>query len=679
MNRFVKFIMFRFIPLLVMLAMLVAVVVYLQRNTLLDKVLRSKIAKVEAQRNIRIDYGTVKLQGLRNLQLTDLCVMPSSEDTLILLGKAEAKISLMNLLRKSIVLKRLRLSDVDLRLVDTAGVRNFDRLMSGRNTVHDVQTNDSLSADSLFEEGGYSARLSKMLSLFFRVVPDEINIRKMNVSLQKDSSFIHAYLPEFSIDDKNYSTSVEVAENGQSQKFLLSGSFSNKDRSLDCNVSSANGGQTKVPYVEAKFGVEVRFDSLQLQFREKRDEADLLQLDGRLNFAHLSVKHSKLSDTLVSFPSGGIDYLLNVHPDGFELDSASVVTVNQLQFSPYVKVAPRPELKLQISIHKGFFPSQQLFASLPDGLFKNLEGISTKGDLSYDLDLDLDMAEVDSLKFYSFFGKRDFKIEHYGKTNFALMNEPFVYSAYENGALVRSFEVGEGNPDFRPLEKISPYLQWAVMFSEDGAFYGHKGFLPTALTASIIQNIKEGRFARGGSTISMQLIKNLYLSRDKTLTRKLEEALIVWLVENNRLASKQRMLEIYLNIIEWGPGVYGANEASRFYFDKDVAKLTPEEAIFMACVIPRPKKFYWLFDEHNELHSYVGGHYDVVGKRMLDNQIITEAQFEKLKPSVKLTGVAKSYLKGTEKANESDDDENDSGWNIFQKTKNFFKGLRHKE
>ena len=672
---------FKFMTLLALLAVLAAGVLYWQRNTLLDRVLRSKIAKVEADRNIHIDFGSVNLDGLRNLQLTDLCVMPSKDDTLVTLGKAEAKVSLMNLLRRSIVLKRLRLADVDLRLVDTAGVRNFDRLMRGREIVAKVQPNDTLVvADSLSEAGGYSARISQILALFFRVVPDEINIREMNVSLQKDSDFIHAYLPEFSIDDKNYNTSVEVTENGLSQKFLLSGSFSKKDRSLDCNVSSANGCPAKIPYVASKFGVEVRFDSLQLQFREKRDEADLLQLDGRLNFAHLSVKHPKLSDTLVSFPSGGIDYLLNVHPDGFELDSASVVTVNQLQFSPYVKVTPRPEMKLRLSIHKGFFPSQQLFASLPDGLFKNLEGIRTKGDLSYDLDLDLDMAEVDSLKFYSFLGKRDFKIEHYGKTNFALMNEPFVYSAYENGALVRSFEVGEGNPDFRPLEKISPYLQWAVMFSEDGAFYGHKGFLPTALTASIIQNIKEGRFARGGSTISMQLIKNLYLSRDKTLTRKLEEALIVWLVENNRLASKQRMLEIYLNIIEWGPGVYGANEASRFYFDKDVSKLTPEEAIFMACVSPRPKKFYWMFDEHNELHAYVEGHYNVVGKRMLDNQVITESQFEKLKPSVKLTGKAKSYLKGSEKVSEADDDsESDSGWNIFQKTKSFIKGLRHKE
>lgn len=79
----------------------------------------------------------------------------------------------------------------------------------------------------------------------------------------------------------------------------------------------------------------------------------------------------------------------------------------------------------------------------------------------------------------------------------------------------------------------------------------------------------------------MQLVKNVFLSRHKTLARKFEEMLIVWLIENNRLSSKQRMFEVYLNIIEWGPMVYGANEAARFYFNKDVSDLTVNESIFL--------------------------------------------------------------------------------------------------
>ena len=94
----------------------------------------------------------------------------------------------------------------------------------------------------------------------------------------------------------------------------------------------------------------------------------------------------------------------------------------------------------------------------------------------------------------------------------------------------------------------------------------------------------------------MQLVKNLFLERQKTIARKLEEMIITWLIEENRLVSKERMFEIYLNIIEWGPQVYGAQEEARFYFDKDVADLTLAEAIFMAGIIPQPKRFMVSFD-----------------------------------------------------------------------------------
>ncbi len=107
------------------------------------------------------------------------------------------------------------------------------------------------------------------------------------------------------------------------------------------------------------------------------------------------------------------------------------------------------------------------------------------------------------------------------------------------------------------------------MTSEDGSFFYHNGFNPNAFRESIVTNIKEKRFARGGSTISMQLVKNVFLTRNKTLARKIEEALIVWMIENKNLVSKQRMYEVYLNIIEWGPGIYGINQARQILFRKN--------------------------------------------------------------------------------------------------------------
>ncbi len=137
----------------------------------------------------------------------------------------------------------------------------------------------------------------------------------------------------------------------------------------------------------------------------------------------------------------------------------------------------------------------------------------------------------------------------------------------------------------------------------------------------------------------------------------MEEALIVWLIESNKLVSKNRMLEIYLNIIEWGPYVYGASDAARFYFNKDASDLTLEEAIFMASIISRPKKFMWSFDQNRELRPYLSGFYETLGKRMLKHEYITEEQLENLTPNVKITGVASAYLANVDSVKMEEEEE----------------------
>ena len=149
------------------------------------------------------------------------------------------------------------------------------------------------------------------------------------------------------------------------------------------------------------------------------------------------------------------------------------------------------------------------------------------------------------------------------------------------------------------MDEVSEYLKICVLQSEDGGFFYHNGFLPESIREALIVNIKDKKFRRGGSTISMQLAKNLFLSRSKTLSRKLEEMLIVWLIERNRLISKERMFEIYLNIIEWGPGIYGIAEASRFYFHKEPINLTINESIFLASIVPSPKRALRELENYN--------------------------------------------------------------------------------
>ncbi|MGE5318095.1 MAG: transglycosylase domain-containing protein, partial [Chloroflexota bacterium] len=180
--------------------------------------------------------------------------------------------------------------------------------------------------------------------------------------------------------------------------------------------------------------------------------------------------------------------------------------------------------------------------------------------------------------------------------------------------------------------------------SEDGQFYYHNGFIPDAIRASIITNIKEKRFARGGSTISMQLVKNVFLNRNKNITRKLEEMLITWLIESRQMVSKDRMLEVYLNIIETGPMTYGVNEAAQFYFKKDVSKLTLAESIYIASIVPRPKLFKYSFDKEGNLREYLASYYRLVSGKMLNRGWITQEEYDDLRPEINIKGPARSYI-----------------------------------
>jgi monofunctional glycosyltransferase len=140
-----------------------------------------------------------------------------------------------------------------------------------------------------------------------------------------------------------------------------------------------------------------------------------------------------------------------------------------------------------------------------------------------------------------------------------------------------------------PLKRISPYLVKAVLIAEDDKFWMHKGFDVEAMQKAMERDLKEKKFHFGGSTVSQQLVKNLYLSPSKSPVRKVREALITWRME--RSLGKKRILEIYLNVVEWGNGVFGAEAAALHYFGKNALALAPEEAATLAAVLPSPLKY----------------------------------------------------------------------------------------
>ena len=140
-----------------------------------------------------------------------------------------------------------------------------------------------------------------------------------------------------------------------------------------------------------------------------------------------------------------------------------------------------------------------------------------------------------------------------------------------------------------PYNSISANLRNAVLIAEDSAFFQHSGYDIDEIKESVKRNWREKRFARGASTITQQLAKNVYLSTSRNPLRKLREFFIAQELERN--LSKQRIFEIYLNVIEWGDGIYGAEPAARRYFGKSASELLPEEAAVLAAMIPNPRRY----------------------------------------------------------------------------------------
>jgi len=187
-----------------------------------------------------------------------------------------------------------------------------------------------------------------------------------------------------------------------------------------------------------------------------------------------------------------------------------------------------------------------------------------------------------------------------------------------------------------PFSRISPYLLKATIIAEDDKFWRHKGFDFDAIEKAIEKDLRDGSFKVGASTISQQLVKNLYLSPSKNPARKFTEALLTWRME--RTLSKRRILELYLNVAEWGEGIFGVEAASLHYYGKSSALLTPQEAARLVAVLPNPRRY-----QVNGNSRYVDRRARLIYRVMMRRGIVVEDYEEAVKePQTPLTSPEQS-------------------------------------
>ncbi|MBP1752950.1 MAG: biosynthetic peptidoglycan transglycosylase [Geobacteraceae bacterium] len=183
------------------------------------------------------------------------------------------------------------------------------------------------------------------------------------------------------------------------------------------------------------------------------------------------------------------------------------------------------------------------------------------------------------------------------------------------------FVVGPKNRDWTPSSSIPPEMKWAVILAEDSRFYKHEGIDVKAIKNAIKYDLEKKSFKRGASTITQQVAKNLFLSREKTISRKVKEVVLARRMEQE--LTKGRIIELYLNVVELGPMVHGIGHGARYYFGKPASALTPRECAFLAAMLPGPRVAY---NPYKNL-SKVLRRSDMILKLMKKRGVLTDGEY----------------------------------------------------
>lgn len=317
-------------------------------------------------------------------------------------------------------------------------------------------------------------------------------------------------------------------------------------------------------------------------FHPKIAEAPVVDLDVRADFsASFDRAARQLSVTRASITARGVTFLIDGFlrmPGGDDPDTG------------LPRTAPRVAAHLVLDP----VPCQRALTAIPPALAPHLKGFSLRGKIDADLHLDIDWEVLDAAVLEGHIGIFGCKVKEAPKGVSAEgLKVPFTHHVQVSEDDELSFEIGPDNPDFVPYEQISPYLVNAVITSEDSDFFRHRGFVRRAFRTALVRDLQAGYFKYGASSITMQMVKNVLLQQEKTLSRKLQELFLTWYVETE--LDKERILEIYFNAIEYGPGLYGIGPAARRYFGKHPSLLTPVEAVFLSTILPAPKRRYRQF------------------------------------------------------------------------------------
>ncbi len=596
-----------------------------------------KKSVVKATQKMKVDYNSklfiqnFHFDGFTSVAMNNVSLVPEGKDTLFRFKKIKTSISFWRLFTGKILLGEFAAKDGFVQLIKKDSTSNFQDFLPKKK-----KTDES-------KKKNYAEVAYQLLNKALNLVPTDIDLENFNFSIDNNGKKSSLYIDKLSLLNEKIETTVLFKNDDFSQKLKIIGTANPRGREADIEFYNGDKGKIIVPYLEEKYNIKSSFDLIRISLSNIDMDDDELHVDGTSSVKNLTINHPKIANKDVVLKDLKFDYRFLFGANFISIDSTSTMQFNKIKFSPYLSLNTEKDKIWKLKVNIPRMKAQDFVSSLPDGLFSHFQGMQMEGDFDYNLNVVYNKKRPDLLVFDSKLNDKNLKILNYGTSNLDKLNTSFEYRAIIKNVPQRPIVMGLENPNFVPLTAISPFMAKAVFTTEDPSFMKHHGFINESFRKSIIENIKTKKFTRGASTISMQLVKNVFLTREKTLSRKLEEILLVTLMENAKVVSKERMLEVYFNLVEWGPNVYGIGEASKFYFQKTPANLTLSECLYLATIIPSPQKFMTHFNDQGDLNGHWQSMNRYIKKIMLKRGIIGESQGY-LAP-VNVTGRAKSFIR----------------------------------
>ncbi|MCX2432112.1 MULTISPECIES: transglycosylase domain-containing protein [unclassified Pedobacter] len=583
--------------------MALGAVAYSKREALLKKMMAKAIAKADRDYGLEVKIGSAGFTGLSTVKMTAISIVPKERDTLSNIGELSVGVKLLPLIFGNVKLSEVKMSNGFVSVVLKDSTTNIDFILKRKkkdSTENKGKSNLSEIANNILNQVLYK-------------IPDDMDVKNMVFKFNDHDTAKLSFATVAVIDGGDLKSTINVNQ-GEST-WHIDGYVNPGSKELSF-TAYADGKKLELPYLNNKLHAKLSFDTLQTELKNAKYSGNDYKISGSWSVKNMLINQPRIASNDIIVQSAKLDADILVGPNYIALDSSSTAYLKNAEIHPFIKYTLGKNKIYELKLNAPEQDAQAVLNAFPQGLFESLEGLKVQGKVKYNLNFYLDTKIPDSVRFNSTLTPVDFKITKWGKTDLQKINSPFVYTPYEYGKPMRDITIGPANHNFTPLNQISKNFINAVLTAEDPSFFTHNGFVEESIRKSIAVNYKEKKFKRGGSTISMQLVKNVYLSRQKTLARKAEEILIVWLIEHNHLVSKNRMLEVYFNIMELGKNIYGIGEASRYYFGKQPADLTIGDGLFLASIVPKPKAAMYKFMAGGGLKPYMFNYFRFMGNIM---------------------------------------------------------------